>query len=87
MRLTPRAAALALLIVGCGIDPAPTAPDDPGLPFPEPELVPPEPEVAAAATTTNVWTTKAPMRTPRLGFGFCSRRRERPGLRCRRSQL
>jgi len=61
--MTSLAAAFALLIVGCGGDPAP---EDPGLPFPEPELSLAEPEFAAAVATTNVWTTKAPMPAPRF---------------------
>jgi hypothetical protein len=58
MRTTSLAAALALLIVGCGIDPAPTAPEEPGLTLSEPEI-------AAAVVATNLWTTKAPMPTAR----------------------
>ena len=38
MRLTPLATALALLIVGCGLDSA-TAPDDSGPLLPEPAFV------------------------------------------------
>ena len=48
MRTTSLAAVLALLIVGCGIDPAPTAPEDSGLTLPEPVLTLPEPEFATA---------------------------------------
>ena len=42
MRMTVLAAApaLALLIVGCGIDRNPTAPDDPGVGLPEPATLP-----------------------------------------------
>jgi hypothetical protein len=43
----------------------PTAPEDPGPILPEPEFTIPEPELAAATATTNVWTTKAPMPTAR----------------------
>jgi Kelch motif len=65
MRTTSLAAVLALLIVGCGIDPAPTAPEEPGAPLPEPALPVSEPEFAAATAPANVWSTKAPMPTPR----------------------
>jgi N-acetylneuraminic acid mutarotase len=56
-----------LLIVGCGIDPSPTAPEDPGLTSPEPVLPLPEPEFVVA--TTNVWTTKAAMPTLQTFLG------------------
>jgi hypothetical protein len=67
MRTTSLAAALALLLVGCGGDPvAPATPDESGSGFPEPGLSIMEPEfTAAAAATTNIWTTKARMPTPR----------------------
>ena len=72
MRTTSLATAVALLILGCGIDPSPTAPEDagltspePGLTLPEPELSLPEPEFAAAVATTNVGTTEDPMPTAR----------------------
>ncbi len=68
MRNMSLGAALALLMVGCGIDGGPTAPEDPGLTLPEPELLPPDPELAAAAMATNLWTTKAAMPTPRQYF-------------------
>jgi N-acetylneuraminic acid mutarotase len=67
MRGTSLGAAVALLIVGCGIDRDPTGPEDPGLTFPDPVTVP-EPEFAAAAVATNVWATKAAMPTPRANF-------------------
>ena len=54
MRTTSLGAALALLMLGCGIDRDPTAPEDPGLTFPEPELTLPEPELATALVATNI---------------------------------
>src|SRR5215216_631154 len=63
MRTTTLAAALTLLLAGCGFDPAPTAPDDTGLPVREPALDFPEPQFATAVT--NSWTTKAAMPTAR----------------------
>jgi hypothetical protein len=68
MRTTSLAAALALLIVGCGGDPvSPATPDESASGFPEPGLSPAEPDFAAATATatTNLWTTKAPMPTAR----------------------
>ena len=69
MRIAPWSPALAfaLLIAGCGFEPAPTGPEDPGSTISEPPFA--EPEFAAAAT--NLWTTKASMPTPRhlLGVG------------------
>src|SRR4051794_30209242 len=59
MRTTTLTAALALLLVGCGFDSSPTAPDDTGLPAPEPALDFPGPQFATAVT--NSWATKAPL--------------------------
>ena len=70
MRSTSLAAALALLIIGCGFDGDPTAPEDPELTLPNPELALAEPEFAAAAATTNVWTTRAPLPSRRAGLGL-----------------
>ena len=70
MRSTSLAAALALLIIGCGFDGDPTAPEDPELTLPNPELALAEPELAAAAATTNVWTTRAPLPSRRAGLGL-----------------
>ena len=67
MRRTSLTAALALLIIGCGIDGDPTAPEDPGLTLPDPVTLP-EPEFAATTLATNVWTTKAPMPTAQRYF-------------------
>ena len=83
MRRTSLAAALALLVAGCGLDRA-TAPEDPGPTVPQPEVVAPEPDFAAAAVATNLWTTKAPMPTARPLL--CGRRGERRALRRRRLQ-
>jgi hypothetical protein len=65
MRATSVAATLALLLLGCGFDPAPTGPEDPGLTSPEPAAPLPGPEFAAATAPANVWSTKAPMPTAR----------------------
>src|SRR5215204_3308100 len=62
MRVTPwsPALALALVVAGCGFEPAPTGPQD---------LAPPTAESEFAAAATNRWTTKAPMPTPRSSLG------------------
>jgi hypothetical protein len=52
-------AALTVLLAGCGLDSDPTAPDETGLPMPEPALGLAEPQLAAAAT--NFWAAKAPL--------------------------
>ena len=65
MRTTSLAAVLALLLIGCGIDAATTAPEEPGLTLPEPELSLPDAALAAATAATNIWAKKAPMPTAR----------------------
>src|SRR4051812_47279282 len=62
MRSTSLGAALALLILGCGIDRDATGPDDPGLTLLDPAGLA-EPQFASA--TTNIWTTQAPIPTGR----------------------
>src|SRR5262245_53313596 len=66
MRSTSLGAALALIVLGCGIDRDPTGPEGPGVTLPDPSGVP-EPELATAPT--NLWATKAPMPTPRAYLG------------------
>jgi hypothetical protein len=69
MRTTTLTTALTILLVGCGFDSGPTAPEGAGPAVPEPALPVAEPEFAAAqALSTNVWTTKAPMPTAQRYF-------------------
>ena len=58
MRSTSLGTALALLILGCGMDRDATGPEDPGLSLPDPVGVP-ESEFASATAPTNVWAPKA----------------------------
>ena len=69
MRVSSLAAALALLVAGCGFDGGRTGPEDPELSLPEPDFTLPEPALATTGTTTNVWTPKAPMPTAQAFFG------------------
>src|SRR5262245_55942653 len=66
MRPTHLAAALTLLIAGCGLGPSTTAPEEAEVTLPVTAL--PEPVLAAATVATNVWTTKASMPTARTGL-------------------
>src|SRR5262245_29163022 len=70
MRSTSLAAALALLISGCGFDGDPAAPEDREPTRPNPRLALGEPKLAAAAATTNVWTARAPLPSRRAGLGL-----------------
>ena len=65
MRRTSLGVALALLIVGCGLDGGSTAPEEPEIGLPDPVVTLPDLEPAAATAATNFWTTKASMPTPR----------------------
>lgn len=65
MRRTSLGITLALLIVGCGFDSGPTAPEAGPTPG-EPGVLPVEPVIAAAVT--NSWAKKAPMPTARSVF-------------------
>ena len=67
MRTSSMGATLALLIAGCGFDSGPTTPEEPDVALPPPVVTLPDPQLAAAAAT-NVWTTRAPMPTPRTAF-------------------
>ena len=57
MRTTTLAAALTVLLAGCGFDSDPTAPEDPGLALPEPARLPGA-EFVTAAVTTNIWAPR-----------------------------
>jgi hypothetical protein len=68
MRATSVAATLALLLLGCGFEPAPTGPEDPELASPEPTAPLPGPEFAAATAPANLWSTQSPNADARVPF-------------------
>jgi N-acetylneuraminic acid mutarotase len=67
MRTISLAAALALLLAGCGLDLGPAEPEVSEVPLPGPALDLLESD-AAAVSTTNLWAGKAPVPTARAFF-------------------